>query len=371
MRRTVVLALLASLGATGCKPVKRLLRGKYVTSKITATPSLTKKSGRTYAVKLAVKTDPEADVAAFVSGELGGRKTTKASKSGEAELEFEWNAAAKPSALVSVSSNKRDPNRLLFLEGDEHHGDTTVTLEEPWGFDAGNCFGKGPSCAISSSGVELSVVAPVDTKVTFHGQHVVKGAVARFPLPAAELERLAAHAFDAKPFHVDVPVSLAFPDGKTAKGSVAFHAASAKSEFLSKLSGAAKGPVAMPGDDPAPPKARAMWLSSGCSRFVSPGKAAKLADYDLVAFCESKTRARVCGPYHSASGKTASYELHFYDELVKIHDRRTGAVKAQRTFVAPSVGCPSSFMGKGSSSEGSWPDDKAVSAWLKSFVAAP
>jgi len=365
------------LTGTGCK---KLFRPKYKSEDPKVTASLVKVDGkqRVYKVKVEVKTVPEATVRVTLDGSRKPSETVKASKSGEAAVELDWEAGLDTEARVRVNIDKREPDRFGFIRGDETSGSGKATVTEPFSFSSdgsatAQCNGGGVKCSMSidPTGPGLRVNAPAGTKVDWVGKHfVTKGASDSFPLPAKDLDKLALHAFDAKPFKHKTHATFTFPSGETGKADFAFGAEGMKSTYLARLNDVKKGGVSMPNDDAMPPKARVLWMSGTKSAVF--GRPTKFSDYDLVSFTESKMRERVCGPYRGEkSGKSATFELHMYDQVVTVYERRTGAVKATRTFTAPSLNCPSSFMSNSSSSSGSWPEDKAIEAWLKTFVENP
>jgi len=379
-RALAFVALVLSLvPTTGCK---RLLRGKYVTVKPEAKATVTRAPGkpRTYAVKVDVKTEPEARVRAFFDGDRAHEATATASKSGEASVSLEWQAGSSLERKIDVWVEKKEPDRYGIVGGDEKTGSAELKVTEPWGFQSdgsrsAGCYGAPPACSLSidAAGTGLRVSAPKGTKIAWAGKQVASTGADDLPLPKKDFDKLASHAFDAKPFRLETTATLTFAGGEVGTAAFVFGTADVKSAVMKKLWDARKGPVAVPGDDAAPAKPRVLVVAfTSGSGYGTYGRPTRFSDYDLVAYEDTKRRTRTCGPYTGQkTGKTATFDLHHEDVEVTVHDRRTGAVKGTRTFRAPDLSCPSSFTGVGSTYNDSRVERKDIEAWLGSFVQSP
>ena len=184
--------------------------------------------------------------------------------------------------------------------------------------------------------IELGTVAG-DATVT----HGVAGAptIDRLALALAmPPEKLDPPGFD-NPAIADVPITIAWPDGTRAEGTLPVRALAAADAIATSLRGVVRGPVAWPDDGPAPARPRAMWVTAGGNGPRLYGSAASFGEVDWVLVADDETRPQTCpdGTKTSVSVLRAT-----------VYDRRSGKAIASRVFepyLDPSR-CGESMMGQ-------------------------
>ncbi|MDI1450592.1 hypothetical protein [Polyangium sp. 6x1] len=135
-------------------------------------------------------------------------------------------------------------------------------------------------------------------------------------------------------FYVDVPLEIRFRDGGRAQGTLRIGGMTLRMRVEEVLRGAAKGPVALPGDtSKAAGKPRSMWVVGGAASPRLRGVAETIRDVDWVLVADDASHKANC-----PDGSTVSIS----DLRARLYERRSGIVIAERVFpTRDSVGCES------------------------------
>lgn len=347
---------------------------------IDVTAALTMK-GEAAHVKLTIKAPPGLEVSVTPWNEY---RSYEVPASGELVLEGEHPAPGERKTTFSVTGSKTE-KRFFGLKKDFSfgQGQASVEIKRPWKFVASDrgylkehfaeCLGdEGPKCKIEMVGGELRVTAPAGTTVEHAGvthKTLNDTQPLAVKLPADFTTKNMARIMTGPP-ELKLPYSIKFPTGQTGAGEVTYSASSLRTALLEPLRNAVKKePVALPGDDPAPPAPRALAYFAGYIQIV--GKPRVPAEVDLVAFSSETTRERSCGTYTSSSGLVSKAGITFTDKTVTVIDRRTGAVKHTKRYTAPPMACPSTFSGKpGQNAYWSSRAESNELEWFKTLVPA-
>lgn len=333
-----------------------------------------------------VKTEPGAWVYVYRStkkpsyGATSGNssKGARADSNGNATVAVYFDEDSTDPQTYHVSASHRDEPKVKLpvikelFKTKERKVEKDFDVTAPWKFDGGRCRGTGPKCTVSLdySG-NLKVTAPDGTKITWgKAAATVAGGNAQlglgddvlFTVPVSVLHEPQGGA------GVTVPYTLTFPTGQTATGSTDVARKLLQERIVARLRPVEKGTgVAFPGDDAAPEKPRAAFYMYRKRLF---GEAQRLSDVDLIVVTDDKTRTSSCGTYTASSGSSISYSITYYDENIKLVDRRTGRVVSQRFFRAPPERCPTSFSAKAGANAGtsSFPDRAQVEAFIAAAV---
>lgn len=189
-----------------------------------------------------------------------------------------------------------------------------------------------------------------------------KGAEVKFTLNA--LEFVGASTIDGV---VEIPMSITPADPGLSKLETKLELDGLSREVYSA---AARQPLALEGDKPAPAEPHAMLVvGSGSTRTV--GNARTLADVDLVDVVVYRTdlvdtctyKSKTPGSYTT---KTIMVWAENYTETV--FDRRTGARKAERTFSGPRYACPGNVTSASPDELRGQPDTSERERWRATFV---
>jgi hypothetical protein len=347
---------------------------------IDVTAALTMK-GEEALVKLTIKAPPGLEVHVAPWKDY---RSYEVPSSGELVLEGEHPSPGERKTTFSVTGSKTE-KRLFGLKNQYSfgQGQATVEIKRPWkyvAFDRGylkehsaECVGdEGPRCKIEMAAGELRVTAPAGTTIEHAGQTFKTlndtQAVA-VKLPDDWMSKNVTRIMTGPP-ELKLPYKIKFPTGQTAAAEVTYSVSSMRTALLEPLRKSVnKVPVALPGDDPAPPAPRALAYFAGGIQLI--GKPRVPAEVDLVAITTTTTRERSCGTYTSSSGAVSRAGITFTDKTVTVIDRRTGAVKHTKRYTAPPMACPSTFSGKpGQNAYWSSTAESNEHEWLKTLVPA-
>jgi hypothetical protein len=180
---------------------------------------------------------------------------------------------------------------------------------------------------------------------------------------------------DGAPPTIDLPAKVT--TDSTLDGTVGLPATVFQRALYSKAWDIEKGPIGADGSS-TPRTARSLLRLGGTesSRDYFGKSGLRLRDVDLIATTKwIKRTGDDCGPYTNVG--MVPHVLH--DKEVVVYDRRTGAVRARRTFAASSW-CPDTVMADKETLGGvtisetataeTYGSEDAITSWLRSLVSA-
>lgn len=365
----VVVVLGAALALTGCrsKPLQMTATGKVLTD------------GPKEKVVLDIQTEPGVEVSTYT----GSRNAVTADATGKATLTVDWDAygADKTFYISGNKTEKRLVGRPRF-----RYGSVSVTLKRPpgvkitpsattsststYGTRASVACVGGKSCTGTIANSLTLTLTDVDagTTVDYAGTkgRTATRTISLSPDVGQYLGAVSlADIFKEYPVSsFDLPLKLEFSDGTTVQTKANLPANALRPALGSTFSKLSQGPVRFPGDGDGPVGSRSLLLVPKGTLF---GDATKMADLDLVAVVTDKTRTLSCGSYRGAiTGKITTLDRNLYDGEVKVYERRTGKVRASRTFLAEAPACPTSTYN--SASLTAYYDQTQLEPWLRTQV---
>jgi hypothetical protein len=166
-------------------------------------------------------------------------------------------------------------------------------------------------------------------------------------------------------------MTITFPDKSTSSTRAELQLAPVEKSFAKYLADVTKGPIVFPREKPGQPargKRAAVFVDS--DDCYDAGVAdATVADLDVVAVADSKTRTGEC-KYKSASS-TATGTMTMYDLHATVYDRVTGRKLGEELFPAPKD-CLDSFTAKSGTTlapgSTSFVDKEGVAKWAATFA---
>ena len=256
----------------------------------------------------------------------------------------------------------------------------TVDPESGW-----RCSGfcSGSVKADDDGRVTLVVHAPTGAKVEIAGEKTeialgtsetrvtldLSKAALDLPLDSVVLRK------DGAPPTIDLPAKVT--TDSSLDGTVGLPATVFQRAVYAKAWDIEKGPVASDGSSgPRSPRSLLRLGGTESSKDYFGKAGVRLRDVDLIATTKwTKRTGDDCGPYTNVG--MVSHVMH--DKEVVVYDRRTGAVRARRTFAAPSW-CPETVMADREELGGvtisetataeTYASEDAITSWLRSLVSA-
>lgn len=203
---------------------------------------------------------------------------------------------------------------------------------------------------------------PAGTKIEVQGKTVVtKGATERLPVSFDfSKELLATPVAGSSP----IAFKLTSPDGISEVATTQIEVTSARIDRA--LDAAKKGPLRFAGEATTVGPSKVVALVESSVTFHGQGT---LRDLELVAFVERlPARSRDCGTYvGSKTGRRVTISNSAYDEEVVVYERKTGKVRARRTFRADMPACAASLSSEYTGVKGTV-SSKDKAAYVQTFV---
>lgn len=177
--------------------------------------------------------------------------------------------------------------------------------------------------------------------------------------------------FGDAPYSIALPVRFETADGARFEGTYALPEDTIRGLVLARFRAITEGPVALPEEGTG----RAiLWLGGNGSeaeadRVELLSSAPRAGDIGRVATVTVVPQRRRCGQYSGPSGARTLYVARRHAD-VRVHDRRTGRVLAERRISAPVVACPANVTvepGGTGDIDGPHSDapSDAIEAWLR------
>ena len=365
----VVMGAAMLLGGCRSKPIPVTGTGKVVTE-----------NGKEKVV-LEIQTDPGTKVSTYSSG----RAAATADATGKATLTINgWDgySAEKTFYVSADKSEKRLVGRPRY-----RYGSTSIVLTRPpavritpstssttststYGTRASvSCVG-GKVCTGSINNAFSLALTDVEpgTTVEFAGTRgrTTTRAITLAPDLGHNLATVSlGDVFKDYPLsNFDVPLKLEFSDGTKLETKANFPANALRPALGTTFGKLSAGPVKFPGDADGPVGSRSLLL---VPKGVLFGEAEKVTDLDLVAVVTDKTRSLSCGSYRGqVTGRITTLERTLTDATVNVFERRTGKIRATKSFFAEPPPCPTSTYD--SASLRAYYDGTQIEPWVRTLV---
>ncbi len=175
----------------------------------------------------------------------------------------------------------------------------------------------------------------------------------------------------SSPTIVTTPMNLTFPDTSTSSTRAELQLDVVQKNLAKHLANVMKGPVLFAWEKPGQPARgkRAAVFVDGDDCYDAGAPDATVADLDVIAVADSKTRTGECS-YKSASS-TATGKITMYDLHATVYDRITGKKLGDKLFPAPKD-CLDGFSAKVGTTIApgttSYVDKEGVAKWAASFA---